>query len=135
MVAASKKPVSELVEVIRQINWIQSRPGRAAEEEELEAEKRNRHKTQRNHLDTKVSRNAVDVDIIPTERYTLCNQGERMATIHTESKIAVFYHPAHYVYKKNFDDKLKPLVDYLFREGYTLMSQGEYEERTKPGNN
>jgi hypothetical protein len=122
MVAASKKPVSELVDIIGQINRIQG------------GGKSNiRGATKRNHLDAKILRD--NVNIVPTERYTLLNNGELMATIYTGSKIAVFYHPAHYVYKKDFEDRLKPLVDYLFRKRYVLMSEEEYEERTKSGNN
>lgn len=113
MVAASKTPAREIAELISKIN------GNKKNSLEKEAQ-----------LSTR--RAGDKIEITPTCVYTLLHKGELMATIHTGSKIAVFYHRQHYFYRRDFEARLKPLVDYLFNNKYTLMSQKEYEERFAP---
>jgi hypothetical protein len=105
MVAAAKKPVTMVRAALKQLR----------------------------NLEFVITRNKVDVSYTP--EYNMYLKGKLMLTIYIPSKIAVFYHPQHYIHERDFEARLKPLVDPLFKNRYTLMSYEEYEERAKSGNN
>ena len=102
MVAAAKKPVTRVRDALKQLR----------------------------NLEFVVTKTKVNVKY--TLEYHKDLEGELMLTIYPASKIAVFYHPQHYVHGRHFETRLKPLIDYLFRKKYTLMSQEEYKKRFAP---